>query len=163
MVRGRGCVTEAELIQFVTSLPGVTAMTPGPGSDAPEIAWGDTFIFYDPQGAPSDRRMPFATIVTKDYPEFDTASNLDRPGIFRLNIAVGRTRFEDLLGYPPAAHPQHHTDIDYTALDQVLPHPVYATQGWISILNPGERTSDVARSLLREAHTRAANRPRPAQ
>jgi hypothetical protein len=37
-------------------------------SGAPEVAWGDSFFFYDPDGdAPTDRRMPFATIVTNDY------------------------------------------------------------------------------------------------
>jgi hypothetical protein len=37
--------------------------------------------------------------VTQDYDGFDTGSNLNRPGVFRLNIAVGRDRFEELLGY----------------------------------------------------------------
>lgn len=156
-------MTEGEIIQFVTGLPGATAMTASPDSGAPEVAWGDTFFFADPPDGPSDRRMPFATIVTKDYPGFDTASNLDRPGVFRLNIAVGRTRFQELLGYPPDAQPQHDADIDYSALDHVLPHPVYAIQGWVSILNPGVRTSDLVRALLRDAHTRAVNRQRAAR
>lgn len=152
-------MSEAELIQFLAGLPGVSAIKAGADNGAPEVAWGDTFFFYDPPGdAPPDRRMPFATIVTKNYPGFDTDSNLNRPGVFRLNIAAGRTRFQELLGYPPEAQADHHAQIDYTALDQVLPHPVYGLQGWVSILNPGPLTGDVARSLLRDARTRAANR-----
>ena len=27
-------------------------------------------------------------------------------------------------------------EYDYTVLNQILPHPVYAWMGWISILNP---------------------------
>ncbi len=47
--------------------------------------------------------------------------------------------------------------------DQLLPHPAYAAQAWVSILNPSETTSAQARSLLTEAHTRAGKRHRPRQ
>ncbi|MDP9075510.1 MAG: DUF6194 family protein [Actinomycetota bacterium] len=76
--------------------------------------------------------------------------------MFRLNIAVGRKRFEDLLGYPPAAHEAHSADFDYRVADHLLPHPAYAAQGWVSIVNPGDRTSEQARCLLVEAHGKAA-------
>jgi len=105
--------------------------------------------------------MPFATLVVKDYEGFDTASALNRPGVFRLNIAVGRARFQQLLGYPPAAHPEHHPDVDYTTADRILPHPGYAAQGWIAVLNPDDATAAQARALLEEARTRAAERHRP--
>ncbi len=104
--------------------------------------------------------MPFATIVTKDYPGFDTTSDLDRPGLFRLNISVGRSRFEELCGYPPASHVEHAGQIDYASVDRLMPHPVYAVQAWVSIVNPGSATGDLARTLLVEAHGRAALRHR---
>ena len=47
---------------------------------------------------------------------------------------------------------------DYAALDQILPHPVYATHGWVSVLNPAETTATHVRSLLTQAHSRAAER-----
>jgi hypothetical protein len=155
-------VTEDDIIQFVAGLPGVIAITASEANGDPEVSWGDSFFCYDPEGdLPPDRRFPFATIVTKDYGGFDTASNLDRPGVFRLNIAVGRAKFQELVGYPPAAHPDHHAGVDYTATDRILPHPVYAAQAWVSILNSGEETSRQARSLLGEAHARAVERHRP--
>jgi Family of unknown function (DUF6194) len=155
-------VTEDDIIRFVTSLPGVVVVTAAEANGAPEAAWGDSFFFYDPEGdVPADRRLPFATIVTQDYEGFDTASSLNRRGVFRLNIAVGRTKFEELIGYPPASHEDHHASFDYSAVDQVLPHPVYAVQSWVSILNPSETTSAQARSLLTEAHARAVERHRP--
>ena len=47
---------------------------------------------------------------------------------------------------------------DYAAVDRILPHPVYAKQRWISILNPSEATfRDVVRPLIDEAHERLAN------
>ncbi|KAA5834347.1 DUF6194 family protein [Saccharopolyspora hirsuta] len=154
-------LTEADIIEHTRNLPGVVAETADEASGAPEIAWGDTFFHYDPEGRdPADRPFPFATIVTKDYTGFDTASNVDRPGVYRLNINVGRTEFHRLVGHTPAAHATHHDEFDYTTLDQVLPHPTYAAQGWISILNPGPRTADQALALITQAHARAAQRHR---
>ena len=99
--------------------------------------------------------------MTKDYTGFDEASKLDREGVFRLNISVGRQRFPELIGYSPTQHAQHEADFDYTTIDKVIPHPVYATLGWVSILNPGEQTDDQVRTLITEAHARAAARHRP--
>jgi len=154
-------MTEEDIIAHVAALPGVVAYTPDETSEAPEIAWGDTFVFYDPDDAAGNRVMPFATIVTKDYPGFDTESRLDRPGVFRLNIAVGREAFTDLIGHSPADHARHHDRFDYAAADQVLPHPAYATQSWVCIVNPGPETEALTRELLSAAHTRAALRYRP--
>ena len=153
-------MTENQLIDFIAGLPGVAAVTASEANGAPEVSWGDSFFFYDPEGDPAERRFPFATIVTKDYDGFDMASNLNRHGIYRLNLAVGRVRFGQLLGYPPAQHAAHEEDFDYRALDCVLPHPVYAAQAWVSILSPGDKTSALARSLIVEAHRRAAERHR---
>lgn len=149
-----------DVIRFVSGLPETVVMTADEAGGAPEAAWGDSFFFHAPDGEEADQRFPFATLVVSDYDGFDTASALNRPGVFALNINVGRTGFHQCLGYPPAAHAEHHARIDYTAADRILPHPVYAAQGWIRILNPGEATGELARSLLRAAHARAAGRRR---
>ena len=48
---------------------------------------------------------------------------------------------------------------DYAALDTILPHPVYAKQHWIAVLNPSRRTFDeILKPLLAEAHDRLASR-----
>ena len=75
-----------------------------------------------------------------DYPGFAVESQLDRPGVFRVNIAVGRARYRHLLGHLTTDHQQHHRDYDYARADVIVPHPVYAEQGWVSIVNPGPRT-----------------------
>jgi hypothetical protein len=89
----------------------------------------------------------YATIVTTD--EHDDASHLSRPDVFRLNLGVDRQTFERIAAAD--AEP------DYTALDRLLPHPVYGKQLWISILNPSEETfRDVIVPLLALAHDRLA-------
>ncbi len=104
-----------------------------------------TFFSLDPE-----KHWPnFATIVTTDEHDEGTPSNLWRPDVFRLNIGVGRATFQRLVG--STAEP------DYAALDRLLPHPVYARQLWISILNPSDETfRDVVLPLLTEAHDRLA-------
>ena len=138
-----------DVIAFVAGFAGVVAQTPAPGDGSPEIAWGDTFFFYDPDDRESARRMPFATIVVKDYTGFDEASNLDREGVFRVNVAVGRSSVPDASGV-----------VDYTAFDVLLPHPTYAKQGWVSIVNPGAATETLLRSMLTDAYERAKARYR---
>ncbi|MFC9788115.1 DUF6194 family protein [Rhodococcus sp. NPDC127528] len=154
--------TETEIIESARALPGVVATTANAENGAPEAAWGDSFFFYDPDDdTPADRRLPFATIVTNDVAGWDTSSRLSRPGVFRLNIAVGRDRFRELLGYPPAAVTERSTGIDYSALDELLPHPTYAAQSWVSILNPSRASAPRVRALLTDAHARAVARHRP--
>jgi hypothetical protein len=111
-----------------------------------------TFFSLDEKHRPN-----FATIVTTDEHDMGNPSNLARPGVFRLNIGVGRETFEGLVGTMDSP--------DYAALDRFLPHPVYAKQRWISILNPNDATfRDAVLPLIAEAHDRlaapAARRPR---
>jgi uncharacterized protein DUF6194 len=116
-----------------------------------EIAIGDTFFIYDPDRDLDDRhRFPFATIVTKDYGEFDNLSNLDRPGVYRLNIGVSRDTFRRL--FPSEA------EYDYTALDTLIPHPVYGPQSWVSVLNPSDETFEMLKPYLQEAYEIAVKR-----
>ena len=150
---------ERELIRYISGLAGVVASTASEASGAPEIAWGDSFFRYDPDGRTADDwGANFVTIVTGDYEGFDEASNLNRPGVFRLNIGVGREKFQEVLGFTPAEHAGRSAEIDYAVLDKVIPHPVYAAQGWVSIVSPAAETSDAARALITYAHDRAMQR-----
>jgi hypothetical protein len=156
-------VTEDELLALARGLAGVTVVTASESTGAPEVAWGDSFIFYDAPGTDletADRRFPFATVVVKDYPGFDEASQLAREGVFRVNINVGKARFTELVGYPPAQHDDRRADTDYAAFDTVLPHPAYGQQAWVSVVCPSEHTADLVRTLLTEARDRAARRAR---
>jgi hypothetical protein len=96
--------------------------------------------------------------VTSDYPGWDTESALDREGVYRVNVAVGRKAYQKLVGHPAEDHAAHHDEFDYSAPDVVLPHPVYARQGWVSVLNPAEQTASLVRRLLQDAHALARTR-----
>lgn len=131
------------------------------GCDAPEISWGDTFFIYDPNLNPeAERTFPFATIVTKDYGDFDCASNLNRDGVFRLNIGVGKQTYRSLFGPPPKPTTAGDvvTGYDFSALNQLMPHPVYAPQSWVCVLNPSRELFESVRPLLCDAYNQAVRR-----
>lgn len=107
-------------------------------------ALGATFFSLDERHWPN-----YVTIVTTDEHDEGAPSDLARPGAFRLNIGVGRETFERLVGSVETP--------DYAAYDRLLPHPVYAKQRWISILNPSGATfRDTVLPLIDEAHDRLA-------
>jgi uncharacterized protein DUF6194 len=143
---------EASITSYISSeFPGVDVVVGSREAGSPEIAWGDTFFIYDPERNLEDsRRFPFATIVTKDYTDFDDASNLNRAGVFRLNIGLGKERFQSLF----VGDDEH----DFTALDRLMPHPVYGRNHWVCVLNPSDETFEALKPLLAEAYTIAAGR-----
>jgi uncharacterized protein DUF6194 len=154
-------VTEDAITQFVIdTFTGVDVVIASQEAESPKISWGDRFFFYDPnRDLAPNRKFPFATIVTKDYGDFDRASNLNRPGVFRLNISVGKETYRSLFGFQPAAA-EIAKGHDFTALDQLMPHPVYAAQAWICILNPSDSTFQTrVRPFLAEAYERAVRKP----
>jgi hypothetical protein len=121
-----------------------TILETWPGTDVVEIPGADFFSLDAEKHFPN-----FATIVWTDEFDDGTPSELSREGAFRLNLGVSRGTFERLVGSV--------TDPDYAAPDRLLPHPVYAKQLWISILNPTDATfRDLVMPLLTEAHDRLA-------
>lgn len=143
---------QASIIQYIsTKFEGVDVQVASADDGSPEIAWGDAFFFYNPDPSHRERKFPFASIVTKDYGDFDAASNLNRPGVFRLNIGVDRETFQSKFGDDVAP-------FDFTAVDQVMPHPVYAKQHWICVLNPSRKTFQDIHPLLEAAHAVAVRK-----
>ncbi|WP_416963324.1 DUF6194 family protein [Streptomyces sp. Agncl-13] len=144
-----------QIIATVGDFTGALVVVPEPGGDFPELAWGDAFFYYAPDGHMPRNVQPYGTVVTKNYPD-DTASDLDPQGRWRVNIHVGRTAFRELTGEEqPRSLDRTH---DFAAVDRVLPHPVYGALGWICVVNPGERTGELVRELLRGAHDDARAR-----
>lgn len=143
-----------QILTTIRGFDGVFELAPADGGPFPEISWGDHFFYYAPDGQVPQNGQPYATIVTKNYPD-DSSCDLDRPDRWRLNIHVGRSAFTELVGADPRASS---AAINFTTVDTVLPHPMYRGQGWISIINPDTRTHALAVGLLREAHDAAQRR-----
>lgn len=107
-------------------------------------AMGATFFSLDNSHWPN-----FATIVTTDEHDMGQPSKLSRPGVFRLNIATRKETFQRLVGGMEKP--------DYAALDVIFPHPVYAKELWVSVLNPSRRTFDThVKPLIAESYERLA-------
>ena len=142
-----------DILQTIRAFDGVLELAPTEGSGFPETAWGDHFFYFAPGGHVPQREQPYATIVTKNYPD-DTLCDLDGPDRWRLNIHVGTDTFAELIG----EHPRSEGALrDYTVTDTVLPHPLYRAQGWVSIVNP-DATRELAARLVRQAHEDAKRR-----
>lgn len=93
----------------------------------------------------------FATVVWTDEHDMGTPSNLARDGVYRVNVGVDRETFTSLVG--------GQADPDYAALDRFVPHPVYAKQRWISVLNPSHATvRETLMPLIAAGHDRLAHR-----
>jgi hypothetical protein len=110
--------------------------------------YGYTFFFYK-----SDRKLPFATFISSDQ-DYDRISNLDRPGVFRLNIGISKQTFQSLFGTAKVDVDSY----DFTTLDVIMPHPEYAQHHFICVLSPSEATFERVRSLLAEAYDIAVRR-----
>jgi hypothetical protein len=135
---------EAAIARYITeTFAGVEAV----------VADGNSFFFYNPDRAlPPDHKFPFVTIVTNDA--YDQASALSRPSVFRLNLGLSRETYGSLFGRGIAVEQEH----DFTALDRLMPHPVYGSMNWICVLNPSAATFETVRPLLAEAYGRAAKK-----
>lgn len=134
-------MTIDEISAYVESLGGVLTMRPAPGDGTPEVAWGDLFFYYAPDGVVPNGQ-PFATVVTKDYPGEPSSALV--PGELRVNIDAGRR------GQPETDDPARR--------DHVMPHPVYGSQGWLCVVQPAPATSTELQMLLRDAHGAAQQR-----
>lgn len=132
-------MNESSVIEYITyTFPEVETTT----------AFGYTMFFYQ-----SDRILPFVTLISS-YNEYDRISNLDRPGVYRLNIGVGRQTFQSWFGTAKVDINSY----DFTALFVIMPHPDYAKQHFICVLSPSETTFEQIRPLLAEAYEIAARR-----
>lgn len=115
--------------------------------------WGERAVFYNPQQQ-LKRGIYVLTIKEHDGPN-DCASNLNRTGIYRVNFALKKEKYREMFGAPPKrpeAGGVVALDYQFSAEDVLLPHPVYAWMGWVSILNPKPLTFEAMKPLIEDAY-----------
>jgi hypothetical protein len=100
-------------------------------------AYRERSFFYNPNGL-QKRGIYFVTIKESDGPN-DKSSYLNREGIFRLSLGVGKNEYQSLFGSIPKRPPKGEIvklEYDFTTLRKLMPHPIYSWLGWVCILNP---------------------------
>jgi hypothetical protein len=112
-----------------------------------EENYGYVFFFVG-----DDHLLSFVTIANADN-DWDNVSNLNRDGVFRINIGISRETFDRLIRKSAGNEP-----VDYSVLNTFLPHPEYAKQNFICILNPSGENVQKTKELIMEAHAMAAKR-----
>ncbi|MBO9587662.1 DUF6194 family protein [Devosia sp.] len=135
-------VSLVDIRSFLTALPDVSV----------HDSTDDLFFFRG-----DEQKFPFATVVTHDD-AYDALSNLDRPGVFRLNLATDKETFAALFPDLQTRAALDEANIDYQALDVLFPHPVYGRMRWVSVINP-ESVWDQCQELLNKAHQIRELRP----
>ena len=151
-------MNETELSQYITD----TFASVGVVVDS-----DNRFFFYNPaDSVPPDYYLfQFATLVTNDA--YDQFSNLNRPSAYRLNIGISKETFRSLFGSSESASgggdtdesSAHRASYDYTAFDQLMPHPEYGRLHWVCIVSPSDDTFETTvRPLLVEAYELAVSK-----
>lgn len=122
----------------------------------PRESWGEISYFYNPEQRFA-RGTYFLTIKERDGSN-DRASALDREGVWRLNFALPKAQYEQLFGPPPPRPAKGGVvdgDWDFTALDRLMPHPIYGWMAWACILSPAAATVDRIWPLIASGYERA--------
>jgi len=122
----------------------------------PKPSWGETSLFYNP-GRLLPNGVYFCTLKEKNG-ENDKASGLDREGVFRLSIGITKETFEKHFGSRPKRPPKGgviNATHDFTAQNELMPHPIYGWMSWVQVLNPSAPTFESLLPLITEAHENA--------
>ncbi len=117
--------------------------------------WGETGLFYNPANKLA-KGVYFLTFKEKDGPN-DKSSNIDREGVYRLNLGISKDTFTKLFCSLPARPPAGDVvkmvkNYDFATLDKIMPHPVYAWFAWVCVLNPTEKTYSQLEPLIAEGY-----------
>ncbi len=119
-------------------------------------SWGETSFFYNP-----DQLLPhgvyFCTIKEKDGAN-DQSSQLSRDGIYRLSFGLPKEKYVELFGRVPKRPEKGgyvKTGHDFTEINLLRPHPIYAWMGWVCVLSPTTEYFEEIFPLIHLAHRKA--------
>jgi hypothetical protein len=130
-----------------------------PRGVVPKASWGETSLFYSP-----GRVLPngiYSCTIKQNNGENDKASNLDREGVFRVAIGLKSKTYVRLFGQKPACPSKGGivaTGHDFTKLNALMPHPIYAWMFWAQIFSPSRDKFANVFPLIEEAHHEAVQK-----
>lgn len=122
----------------------------------PKSSWGETSLFYNP-GKLLPNGVYFCTIKEKNG-DNDKSSELNRDSVFRVSIGVGKSNYVKLFNVKPKRPEKGdivNTGHDFTKLDELMPHPIYAWMSWVQILSPSKSSFESIFPLIKDAHASA--------
>lgn len=103
--------------------------------------------------AAGDTKFPFATIVTHDD-DYDSFSQLDRDGIYRLNFSTDKETFQSLFPKIRGKADLERANFDYAMRDSFFPHPIYGAMRWVSVVNPNSLWPECKKLLAKARNIR---------
>ena len=115
--------------------------------------WGESSLFFNPANS-AKHGSYFLTLKEKNGAN-DNSSQLDREGVFRVSFGISKNSFQDMFGQTPARPGKGRhvsTGHDFTQLDALMPHPIYAWMNWVQVLNPSNQTWTNIQDLVRESY-----------
>ncbi|MDO5089699.1 MAG: DUF6194 family protein [Leptotrichiaceae bacterium] len=116
-------------------------------------SWGEKGIFYNPDDK-LKRGIYILTVKEKDG-ENDKSSHLNRENVYRVNLGLRKNTFKKMFGQIPKRPDKGgivDMEYDFSVMDRIIPHPVYAWMSWICSLNPSEITFEKLTPLIYEAY-----------
>ncbi len=134
------------------------------GDQFPDIvvknAYRELSFFYNP-GRLLPNGVYFSTIKESDGPN-DAFSYLDREGIFRISMGIGKKKYEEIFGRVPKRAVKGQSTLagiwDFEQPDVLTPHPVYAWMGWVCILNPTTLNQAMVKTLITDSYDMAVRK-----
>jgi hypothetical protein len=120
--------------------------------------WGEKAIFYNPEDIFA--KGAYMLTFKENDGKNDSASFLNREGIYRLNLKISHKSFIDLFKYipnRPKAGEVVDTKHDFTKINELMPHPVYGWMTWVCVLNPTNETVEMLfkEGLIEDAYQAA--------
>ncbi|WP_257403951.1 DUF6194 family protein [Campylobacter lari] len=102
-------------------------------------------------------RVYFCTIKENDGIN-DKASNLNREGVFCLSCSLCGQDYQNLFGQKPKKALKGKVDslnYDFSMLDLIMPHSIYAYMGYICINNPSRKNFEIFKDHLELSYQKA--------
>ena len=125
-------MNQQQVDKFVSSLPSVESSE----------AFGYHNYFYG-----GELRIPFLRIANSES-MYEERSNLKRKGVFRVDLSVRGETFRKFF----SSNDINVDALDYTQLNQFMPHPEFWRQNFLCILNPAGPNKARLEHLIREAY-----------
>lgn len=112
---------------------------------------GDLFFMHM-----NNDKLPFVTLINKDN-DYDSVSNLNRDGFFRLNFPINKEIFISKFGSltnDTKLEAYLNIGLDFTQEDTLFPHPTYGSLNWVCIVNPSKETFEIIKQYLKTSFER---------